>query len=110
MTDLLTRTLPHAPSTPVEADPSAGALAGTTAHALAIAVAPSTGRFRPAVAGGSWAPVGTVLGHVTGGGGRADTLVAPVDGHVAGLLARDRQLVHRGQGLAWLQRADEVSA
>ena len=37
------------------------------------------------------------------GGGRADAVVTPTSGLVADLLARPKQLVYRGQGLAWLQ-------
>jgi predicted deacylase len=107
MTDVLTRRpspAPPEPAVPDEADAPGSALSCSVAHDLAVAVAPSTGRFRPAVQPGAHVPGGTVLGHVTGGGGRADAVVTPVPGIVADLLARPMQLVYRGQGLAWLQR------
>lgn len=95
MTDLLTRTL----------DPPAPEFAGSVAAALAVVVAPSSGRFQPLAA-----PVrrrvltGQLLGHVTGGRGRADEVRSPLDGVVQDLLVRDGQIVRRGQGLIWLNR------
>jgi biotin carboxyl carrier protein len=104
MTDLLTRMPPAPPATVADEAAAPGtALAGSVAHDLAVVVAPTTGRFRPAVEPGAAVVPGTVLGHVTGGGGRADAVVTPVAGLVADLLARPKQLVYRGQGLAWLQ-------
>jgi predicted deacylase len=115
MTDLLTHPLPAAPAAPPRpapevADLPAGALSDSVAHDLAVVVAPSTGRFRTAVEPGSRVGRGALLGHVTGGGGRADVVRAPVAGVVADLLARPKQLVHRGDGLAWLQRTGAAEA
>ena len=104
MTDLLTRTAVHPP---VHADAPSSCLHGTVAEALALAVAPSTGRFRPAE--GGTVERGTVLGHITGGKGRADAVLAPVGGEVARLLVRPGQLVSRGQGLVWLQRGTDAA-
>jgi biotin carboxyl carrier protein len=91
-----------------EADPPAAALHGTLAAGLVLAVAPSTGRFRPAH--GTTVAGGALLGHVTGGRGRADAVIAPERGEVAGLLARPGQLVRRGQPLVWLRRSAEAAA
>jgi biotin carboxyl carrier protein len=103
MTTLLVPDVPAAARPP---DPPAAALAGSVAEGLVLAVAPATGRFRPLA--GEWVSGGGLLGHVTGGRGRADAVLAPVAGRVAGLLVRPGQLVRRGQALVWLQR--EVTA
>lgn len=104
MTDLLTREA-SAPSRPVVAldllDPPASALAGSVACTLVLAAAPSTGRYRPLLEQGRTA-TGQVLGHVTGGKGRADEVLAPIDGELARLLVRPGQLVFAGQSLAWI--------
>ncbi len=105
MTDLMTRTLAPSPPASPEAEGSR-AFAGTVAATLAVVVAPSTGRFRPAIDGRPQVRAGELLGHVTGGRGRADEVRSPVDAVVADLLVRAGQLVGRGQGLAWLQRTD----
>jgi biotin carboxyl carrier protein len=104
MTDLLTRPdAPPAPATPVHGEP-ATALRGSVAASLALVVAPSTGRFHPVAgaAGGGAAGEGELVGHVTGGRGRADAVIAPVDGTVAALLVRPGQLVRTGQALVAL--------
>jgi biotin carboxyl carrier protein len=100
MTALLTRP-PLAP--PTSADAPASSLAGTLVDGLAVVVAPSTGRFRPAAAPSSGE--GDLLGHVTGGKGRADEVRAPVDGTVDRFLVRPGQLVTRGQGLVCVLRS-----
>lgn len=84
---------------------SEGTFAGTVAADLAVAVAPSTGRFRPADVVAGLLPAGALLGHVTGGGGRADEVRTPVAAMLRDVLVRPGQLVGRGQPLAWLQRA-----
>jgi hypothetical protein len=107
MTDVLLPSpdrLPPASLSPT-VDAPATALAGTVADALVIAVAPSTGRFRPEV-GREAVLAGTAIGHVTGGKERADAVVVPVDSTLSRLLVRPGQLVTRGQGIAWLQRCD----
>lgn len=73
---------------------------------MALAVAPSVGRFRPAVTADDVVQPGQVLGHVVGGSGRADEVRAPVAGQVRDLLVRPGQTVALGQGLAWLERVD----
>lgn len=114
MTDVMT--LPRVGEGPRQGDPTGGEcppeLAGTVAEALVLVVAPSTGRFRPSELGpeedGHGDPAlegGAVLGHVTGGGGRADPVRAPVHAGLRRWLARPGQLVVRGQALAWLGRA-----
>ncbi|CAN5898264.1 hypothetical protein BH23ACT8_BH23ACT8_07520 [soil metagenome] len=114
MTDLLTRTtvrLPVAPvEAPLDADAHAGCLESTVAAELAMTVAPSTGRFRPAVDPGSAVSEGLLVGHVTGGAGRADAVYAPVAGVVAALLVRPGQLVNKGRGLVWLQRSAALAS
>lgn len=77
---------------------------GTVADRLAVAVAPSTGRFVPAVEAPASVRAGDVLGHITGGNGRADAVVAPIGAELREMLARPGQLVGLGQGLAWLER------
>lgn len=108
MTDLLTRAA--AVQAPVDdldvLDPPASAFAGSAACNLVLAAAPSTGRYRPVCTDGRIAP-GQVLGHVTGGKGRADAVLAPVHGELARLMVRPGQLVFAGQSLAWIQ-ADET--
>lgn len=90
---------------PTRAVDPASALRGTVAEELVVLVAPTTGRFRPHEDPvGRWYELGALLGHVTGGKGRADEVVAPVSATVADLLVRPGQLVHQGQGLAWLRR------
>ncbi len=106
MTDVLTRTLPAPPvaqpDTHGEAD--GAALAGTVAERLLVVVAPSTGRFRPRD-GVASVEAGELIGHVTGGKGRADEVRSPVRAVLYELLVRPGQLVSRGQGLIWLGRA-----
>lgn len=77
-------------------------LAGTVADRLGLVVAPTTGRFEPTSRPGRIS-AGQLLGHITGGRGRADEVRAPVDAWLKDLLVRPRQLVHRGQALAWLE-------
>lgn len=83
----------------------AGTFDGTVAADLAVAVSPSTGRFRPADLPSEPLPAGALLGHVTGGGGRADEVRVPVTAFLRDVLVRPGQLVARGQPLAWLHRA-----
>jgi biotin carboxyl carrier protein len=77
-------------------------LAGTCADTLGLVVAPTTGRFEPATTNGR-IRAGQLLGHITGGRGRADEVRSPVDARLKDLLVRPRQLVRRGQALAWLE-------
>ena len=77
---------------------------GTVADRMSIAVAPSTGRFAPALAAPAVVNPGDLIGHITGGNGRADEVRAPVGAHLKELLARPGQLVGLGQGLAYLER------
>lgn len=77
-------------------------LTGTGADGLGLVVAPTTGRFEPTPVSGR-VRAGDLLGHITGGRGRADEVRAPVDAWLESLLVRPRQLVRRGQALAWLQ-------
>jgi biotin carboxyl carrier protein len=100
MTDLLTRIDVPLPGA-LDAPPSA--LSGSVAEDLVLAVAPSTGRFQPS--GAQRPDRGELLGHVTGGRGRADAVIAPVPGEVARVLVRPGQLVAKGQGLVWLCRS-----
>ena len=132
MTTLLTRTSAAASeaSTRMPVREPAAAFDGTTAERMVLAVAPTTGRFRPAdevahavhgakaaharhegheghegrAAQGRTVPAGRVLGHVTGGRGRADAVMAPSAGRVHRLLARPGQLVFAGQALVWMER------
>ncbi len=111
MTDLLTRAVAHAPTRApalgaADGDAPASALSTSVAHDLALAVAPSTGRYRPAVAPGTQVRAGATLGHITGGGGRADAVAAPTSAAIEDLLVRPGQLVRRGEGLAWLRRLE----
>lgn len=78
--------------------------AGTTADRMAVAVAPSTGRFMPVVEAPAVVQPGDLLGHITGGNGRADAVFAPVGATLKEMLARPGQLVGLGQGLAYLER------
>lgn len=77
---------------------------GTVADRMSIAVAPSTGRFAPAVEAPATVNPGDLIGHITGGNGRADAVHAPVGATLKELLARPGQLVGLGQGLAYLER------
>jgi multidrug efflux pump subunit AcrA (membrane-fusion protein) len=77
-------------------------LKGTGAETLGLVVAPTTGRFEPTTVTGR-IRAGDLLGHITGGRGRADEVRAPVDARLKDLLVRPRQLVRRGQALAWLE-------
>lgn len=90
---------------PVTASPSSdsepASLQGTCADSMGLVVAPTTGRFEPTAAAGR-VRAGQLLGHITGGRGRADEVRAPVDATLKNLLVRPRQLVRRGQALAWL--------
>lgn len=87
-----------------EAEAPATALSGTIAADLAVVVAPSTGRFHPRPLAAGPVRAGQLLGHVTGGRGRADEVRCPVDASVEDLLVRSGQLVAKGQPLAWLRR------
>lgn len=110
MTDLLTRTPAervHAHPDP-EADVPESALSDSVAHDLGVVVAPAMGRFRPIVDHGL-VQAGQLLGHITGGRGRADEVRVPVDGELRDLLVRPGQLVARGEGLVWLQRIGGVA-
>lgn len=80
---------------------------GTVAESLALVVAPSTGRFRPQDLDGHGV-AGQLIGHITGGRGRADEVRMPVDGRVRSFLVRPGQLVRAGQSLAWLDRSARV--
>ena len=82
------------------ATPSARELDGTAAESLCVLVAPSNGRFQPAVAEGEVA-CGGLVAEITGGGGRRSDVRSPAAVVVRGLLARPGQLVTRGQALAW---------
>ncbi|CAN5403345.1 hypothetical protein BH23ACT9_BH23ACT9_13680 [soil metagenome] len=84
--------------------------AGTTADRMAVAVAPSTGRFVPTVDVAATLRTGDLLGHITGGNGRADAVFAPVGATLKEMLARPGQLVALGQGLAYLERVSPVGA
>lgn len=101
------------PVPPPATERADGTLQGTVAEALVVVVAPSTGRFRPLaeITEGDETAVdpGTLLGHVTGGRGRADEVRAPAAGAVRRLLARPGQVVRRGQPLAWLERAEAAA-
>lgn len=76
-------------------------LQGSCADTLGLVVAPTTGRFEPATVS-ERVRAGDLLGHITGGRGRADEVRSPVDAYLKDLLVRPRQLVRRGQALAWL--------
>ena len=78
--------------------------AGTVADRMSIAVAPSTGRFAPAVEAPATLSPGDLIGHITGGNGRADAVVAPIGVTLKEMLARPGQLVGLGQGLAYMER------
>lgn len=104
MTDVIISAPAQTPSEDQDEDQDTGRpFPGSVAERLALAVAPTTGRFRPQVAAGRLER-GELLGHVTGGRGRADDVRMPVDGEVRSLLVRPGQLVRAGQGLAWLSR------
>lgn len=77
---------------------------GSVADTLTVVSAPAIGRFVPAVEAPARVEPGQLLGHITGGKGRADEVVVPVAGTLKELLARPGQLVGLGQGLAWLER------
>jgi biotin carboxyl carrier protein len=115
MTDLLTRAHEQAVAGAASPADAHATLAGSVAETLTLAVASSTGRFRPVAelgqrgATGSWVRAGQLLGHVTGGRGRADEVRSPSDARLCALLVRAGQLVSRGQGLVWLCR-EEVAA
>lgn len=94
---------------PSEDQQATASLRGSVAESLALAVAPSTGRFHPQVGSGRLER-GDLVGHVTGGRGRADDVRMPVDGHVEALLVRPGQLVRAGQCLAWLRREGTLSS
>jgi hypothetical protein len=69
-----------------------------------IVVAPSRGRFLPAVTDGP-VTVGQVLGHVTGAQGRRDAVLAQNDGHLKATLRLPRQPVRCGTGLFCISAA-----
>lgn len=87
------------PATGSSAEPSS--LAGTCADTMGLVVAPTTGRFEPQSISGR-VTAGQLIGHITGGRGRADEVRAPVDAWLKDVLVRPRQLVRAGQALAWL--------
>lgn len=93
MTSLATRALPTASPPPPE-------LAGTTAERMLVVVAPSNGRFQPALEAGAVAE-GGVVGHIAGGSRRRESVRTPADVVVQGLLIRPGQLVMRGEALLW---------
>ena len=93
-------TIPPVTGSPA-ADSEPASLLGTCADSMGLVVAPTTGRFEPAIGTGR-VRAGQLLGHITGGRGRADEVRAPVDALLKNLLVRPRQLVRRGQALAWL--------
>ena len=93
MTSTTTPAIRPAPNPAPELD-------GTAAEALCVLVAPSNGRFQPAVAEGEVARGGLVA-EITAGGGRRSDVRSPATVVVRGLLARPGQLVTRGQALAW---------
>jgi biotin carboxyl carrier protein len=99
------RPLPDADAEAPTNDAPATTLAGSVAAGMSLLAAPTTGRFRGCVERGIVGP-GTVVGMVTGGGGRADEVVVPVAAEVCGLLALDGQLVQAGQALAWVRRCE----
>lgn len=104
MTDLLTRTRDAERPARGTADHAAAGLAGSVAEDLLVVVAPSTGRFRRH-GNNDTVEAGELVGHVTGGRGRADEVRSPVRAALRDLLVRPGQLVMRGQGLAWYARA-----
>ncbi len=83
---------------------------GSVAADLALAVAPTSGRFEPLDGVGPSARLraGDLIGHVTGARGRAVAIHCPVDAEVGDLLARPGQAVTRGQGVAWLRREERA--
>lgn len=81
----------------------ATALSGSCADGLGIVVAPSTGRYEPVTSDGVVTD-GQLLGHVTGGRGRADEVRSPIQARIRAILVRPRQLVRQGQPLIWLHR------
>ncbi len=112
MTDLLTRSSGEPPAEhPARGHGAVAAgsvFAGTVAAGLVLAVAPTTGRFRPRTGLRGRLRAGELIGHVTGGRGRADEVRCPTNATLRGVLVRAGQLVTAGQGLAWLERpADE---
>ena len=105
MTDVLTRpVVPPTGDSGTDASDPATALSGSVADDLVVVVAPSTGRFQPSEDVGA-VDAGALMGHVTGGRGRADEVRSPVRAVLRDLLVRPGQLVMRGQGLVWLARA-----
>ncbi len=115
MTDLLAPSRPSATlevTAPEGNDGSnepASVLTGSVAESLAVVVAPRTGRFQP-IMEVEQVEAGQILGHVTGGRGRADEVRSPVRALVRRLLVRPGQLVGTGQGLAWLQPIEGAPA
>ena len=102
MSELMSRIPVTSGSPTSEAATEPASLKGTCADTLGLVVAPTTGRFEPASASGRIS-AGQLLGHITGGRGRADEVRSPVDARLKDLLVRPRQLVRRGQALAWLE-------
>lgn len=94
------QTIPPA-GAPSSSSSEPASLEGTCADSMGLVVAPTTGRFEPAKVTGR-IRAGDLLGHITGGRGRADEVRSPVDAMLKNLLVRPRQLVRRGQALAWL--------
>ncbi len=84
--------------------------AGTVADRMSIAVAPSTGRFAPAIEAPAVVAPGDIIGHITGGNGRADAVIAPIGATLKELMARPGQLVGLGQGLAYMERVAPLGA
>src|SRR5919106_3832732 len=101
---------PVAPLPTTGGDPAASgspasepaSMAGTCADTLGLVVAPTTGRFEPAATNGR-IRAGQLLGHITGGPGGGGEGGAPFGARMKDLLVRPRQLVRRGQALAWLE-------
>jgi biotin carboxyl carrier protein len=90
----------------VEATPAgAPEFSGSVAAGVRLAVAPTTGRFRPAVQPGDTVEAGALLGWTTGGRGRADDVRAPSGGVVRALLVRSGQLVQARRALLWIDES-----
>lgn len=105
---LISAPIPPIPPAAHAALPGAD-LAGSTAEALVVIVAPCNGRFRPVLSHGR-AAAGALVGHVTGGRGRAEEVHLPAAATIQGLLALPGHLVIRGQALAWARRTQPEPA
>lgn len=93
------------PAETSSAAPRNPALHDTPAESLVLVVAPTNGRFHPAVTRGC-ARRGDVLGHLTVGQGRRIEVPSPADLSVEGLLIRPGQLTTAGQALLWARRRE----